>query len=74
MDVASIEKKQLKEIITCAAYAGGHRVADLELNRVHEVLKEKGQFVWIALHEPSEEMLEQVQQEFGLHDLAVEDA
>lgn len=74
MDIASIEKKQLQEIITCAAYAGGHRVADVALEHVHEVLKEKDQFVWIALHEPSEEMLERVQQEFGLHDLAVEDA
>jgi len=30
--------------------------------------------VWIGLHEPSEDVLEQVQREFGLHDLAVEDA
>lgn len=67
-------KTTTKEIINCAAYSGGRRVADVELQRVHEVLKEPDQFVWIALHEPSEEVLLQVQQEFGLHDLAVEDA
>ena len=64
----------MKEIINCAAYSQGHRIADVELNNVHEALKENNQFVWIGLHEPSEGILKQVQQEFGLHDLAVEDA
>jgi len=64
----------MKQIINCAAYSQGHRKADVELNDVHEVLKESDQFVWIALHEPTEEMLVRVQEEFGLHDLAVEDA
>ena len=74
MDVVSNEKLPAKQIINCAAYAKGRRVADVELNRVHEILKEPNQFVWIALHEPSEETLARVQQEFGLHDLAIEDA
>src|SRR3954464_15397362 len=56
-----------KEIINCAAYSKGRRVADVELNNVHEVLKEPDQFVWIALYEPSEENLVRVQDEFGLH-------
>ena len=64
----------MKEIINCAAYAKGQRVADVDLKNVHEALKETNQFVWIGLHEPSESMLREVQQEFGLHDLAVEDA
>ena len=64
----------MKEIINCAAYSEGRRIADVELNQVHLVLKDASQFVWIGLHEPSEETLSQVQLEFGLHDLAVEDA
>ena len=64
----------MKEIINCAAYSAGRRIADVELHDVHEVLKDTSQFVWIGLHEPSEEVLEKVQLEFGLHDLAVEDA
>src|SRR4028118_531404 len=64
----------MKEIINCAAYSKGRRIADVELHEVHEVLKENDQFVWIGLHEPSEEVLSQVQSEFGLHDLAIEDA
>ena len=64
----------MKEIVNCVAYSGGHRTSDVELKNVHEALKETNQFVWIGLHEPSEEVLEQVQKEFELHDLAVEDA
>ena len=64
----------MKEVINCAAYTQGHRSANVELHEVHDVLKEANQFVWIGLNEPSEEMLSKVQLEFGLHDLAVEDA
>ena len=64
----------MTEIINCAAYSEGLRIADVELDHVHEVLKATNQFVWIGLHEPSEEVLSKVQHEFGLHDLAVEDA
>jgi magnesium transporter len=68
------KRNKMKEIINCAAYTQGRRKADVELSDVHEVLKENDQFVWIGLHEPSEEVLGQVQLEFRLHDLAVEDA
>ena len=64
----------MKEIINCVAYANGKRSANLELNNVHEVLKDASQFVWIGLFEPSEEILQKVQEEFHLHDLAIEDA
>ena len=39
-----------------------------------EVLKQADRFVWIGLHEPSEATLDQIRQEFGLHELAIEDA
>ncbi len=64
----------MKEIINCAAYAGGQRLADIELNKVHQVLREKDKFVWIGLHDPTEAVLSRVQDEFDLHDLAIEDA
>ena len=64
----------MKEIINCAAYSGGRRMADVELDQVHDVLKETDKFVWIGLFEPSEEILNKVQNEFHLHDLAIEDA
>ena len=61
-------------VVNCAAYADGRRVADLPLCDVSEALAEGGRFVWIGLYEPSETILREVQKEFGLHDLAVEDA
>lgn len=61
-------------IVTSAEYAHGQRQADVALHRVGEVLRRSDGFIWIGLHEPSEEVLEQVQREFGLHDLAIEDA
>ena len=61
-------------IVACAAYADGRKVADVPVDEVSEVLCQPGQFVWIGLHEPSEEVLHKIQKEFGLHDLAVEDA
>ena len=64
----------MKEIVNCIAYAEGRRVAEVALDEVHEMLKIEGQFVWIGLHKPSEELLARVQVEFNLHDLAVEDA
>jgi magnesium transporter len=38
------------------------------------MLMHPDRFIWIGLHEPDEESLRQVQQAFGLHDLAIEDA
>ena len=64
----------MKEIVNCVAYAEGRRIADIELSDVDEVLREPGKFVWIGLYEPSEELLSKVQNEFQLHDLAIEDA
>ena len=64
----------MNEVVNCAAYSEGRRVANVELDLVHEVLKRTDQFVWIGLQEPTEEVLKRVQEEFGLHELAVEDA
>ncbi|HUR11365.1 MAG TPA: magnesium/cobalt transporter CorA [Flavitalea sp.] len=64
----------MKEIINCAAYSQGRRISDVAINDVHDFLKTNSQFIWIGLHEPSPEVLSKVQFEFGLHDLAVEDA
>jgi magnesium transporter len=61
-------------IVNCAAYADGRRVADIDLEAVSDYIAMEGHFVWIGLHEPSEEILRKIQEELGLHELAVEDA
>ena len=61
-------------VVNCAAYAAGKRVADVDISQIREVLQQPDRFVWVGLHEPDEELLRRVQAEFGLHDLAIEDA
>jgi magnesium transporter len=63
-------------IVNCAAYgADGNRLADITVDQISEVLaRDDGGFVWIGLCEPDEPLLQKLQNEFGLHDLAVEDA
>ncbi len=63
-------------IVNCAEYREGKRVGDVELADVSEVLAADRQshFVWIGMLDPSEELLREAQEEFGLHDLAIEDA
>lgn len=63
-----------KSIVNSAAYLDGRRIANVELDAISKELKQPDRFVWIGLHEPSEAVLQQIQQEFGLHDLAIEDA
>ncbi len=61
-------------VVNCVAYCDGKRVGDVEIEDISEILRFEGQFIWIGLHEPGEDLLRQVQAEFELHDLAVEDA
>ncbi len=61
-------------VVNCVAYDEGRRVTSVEIGELSRVLEQPGRFVWIGLHAPSAELLRQVQQEFGLHDLAIEDA
>jgi magnesium transporter len=61
-------------VINCAAYAAGIRVADLAVEDIEPALTRKDQFVWLGLYEPDEALLRQVQRQFHLHDLAIEDA
>ena len=64
----------MKGVIACAAYANGRRVGDVAIPDISEVLAQPDRFVWIGLHEPDPELLREIQREFGLHDLAIEDA
>lgn len=61
-------------IVDCAEYCEGRRIAKVEIAHIKEVLKEPNKFIWIGMQEPDEAMLKTIQKEFGLHDLAIEDA
>ena len=62
-------------VVNCIAYRNdGSRIGDISLDAISDALKEPDTFVWVGLHEPDEALLLKLQQEFGLHDLAIEDA
>jgi magnesium transporter len=61
-------------ITNCIAYRQGRRIGDVALDDISEVIREPGTFLWLGLHEPDVGLLRKVQAEFGLHDLAIEDA
>jgi magnesium transporter len=61
-------------IVNCVAYCDGRRVGSVEIERIGEVLQQGDRFIWIGLCEPDRELLLQVQQAFGLHELAIDDA
>lgn len=62
-------------VIACAVYSRDGRRRDIGLDAVSDVLAEDDDsFVWIGLYEPGDAVLERLQEEFDLHDLAIEDA
>nr|WP_295888963.1 magnesium/cobalt transporter CorA [uncultured Devosia sp.] len=61
-------------VVAASVYAGGQRLADIGIDGAGEWRKRPGHVVWIGLLEPSTDLLARVQREFGLHDLAIEDA
>jgi magnesium transporter len=61
-------------LVNCVAYENGEKVADIPLQEIHSHLKGPQSFVWVALRDPDAHELEIVEEEFSLHELAVEDA
>lgn len=61
-------------IVNCVVYDRGQRLSDIALNEVRAHLDRRGCFVWVALKDPEPSELATLQEEFGLHELAVEDA
>lgn len=62
-------------IIDNAVYVDGVRVAEpLDMEQTFETLAEHGGMAWIGLYRPTVEEMAAVAREFGLHELAVEDA
>ena len=61
-------------LINCVAYQDGRKLADIPVSEIHNYVNRADCFVWVALRDPDEDELEAMQNQFGLHDLAVEDA
>jgi magnesium transporter len=61
-------------LINCVAYQEGKKLSDIPVEDISDYLDKPGCFVWVALRDASEAEMAQMQEEFKLHELAVEDA
>ena len=71
-----IENSSTDEVVSCYSYSRktGEKLDQVALNDVNRCLSNNGQFIWLGLYDPSLETMIKVQQAFGLHELAIEDA
>ena len=61
-------------LVNCAAYQDGKKLGDIAPSQISDYVSRPECFVWVALYEPTPEELDAMKEEFGLHELAVEDA
>jgi len=62
-------------VVNCAVYGRGAKRREISLDEISDVLaKDEDTFVWVGLYEPEDAILTKLQEEFCLHDLAIEDA
>jgi magnesium transporter len=61
-------------LVNCVAYEDGRKLADIDKHEISNYLARTGAFVWVALRDTTAEELAEMQAEFDLHPLAVEDA
>jgi magnesium transporter len=61
-------------LINCVAYQDGRKLADIPVADISDYVARDDAFVWVALRDATRDELEVMQEEFGLHELAVEDA
>jgi magnesium transporter len=64
----------MTSLVDSVVYRDGQRIGDIPIAEIGEAIKQAGTFVWLGLHEPDDATLRKIQQAFGLHDLAIEDA
>src|SRR5579859_351563 len=61
-------------LVNCVAYQDGKKLADITKAQISDYVARPECFVWVALKDPDPVELAEMQHEFGLHELAVEDA
>jgi magnesium transporter len=61
-------------LINCAAYQEGKKLTDIPQSEIGAYLKRPDCFVWVALRDADAAELAEMKQQFGLHELAIEDA
>jgi magnesium transporter len=73
-EVITSKGSTMGRVVAAAVYSKGIKVIDINLDEGKPWAKKSGHFVWIGLHDPASEELTNLQQQFDLHELALEDA
>jgi magnesium transporter len=60
-------------LVNCVVYREGRKLAEISREDISDYLERPDHFVWVALKDPTEAELAEMQEEFALHPLAVED-
>jgi magnesium transporter len=60
-------------LIACVAYQDGRKLGDIGVDEISDYVHKPECFVWVALKDPEEAELDAMKEEFGLHELAIED-
>ncbi len=61
-------------VINCVHYDDQGKRHDIALDAISDVIASRNGFVWVGLYDPADAVLLKLQEEFGLHDLAIDDA
>ena len=62
-------------VINCAVYDRTGKRCDIPIDAISDALAvDDDSFVWVGLYNPDDALLDKLQEEFTLHDLAIEDA
>ncbi len=61
-------------IVNSVVYRAGKRVGEVSIDAIGDVVKEPNTFIWVGLHDADPSLLMKIQEEFELHELAIEDA
>jgi magnesium transporter len=61
-------------LVNCVVYQDGRKLAEIQKREIRAYLERPDCFVWVALRDADAAELAEMQDEFDLHELAVEDA
>ncbi len=61
-------------LVNCVAYQNGVKLADIAKQDISDYISRPDCFVWVALSNPDANELDEMQREFDLHHLAIDDA
>src|SRR3546814_1267044 len=62
-------------VVNAAVYNASGKLRDISLDEISDVLaNDDDSFVWVGVYEPEDAVLDKLQAEFDLHDLAIEAA